>query len=94
MNLEAELDELLREAGWAGMSWHALATKYANVATDDLETALDRLIARKSIYRFMRPHGPGRTCHAFSTIYYSFWPATTSGTRLRNEVAQAAGVRS
>ena len=60
MNLEAELDELLRDAGWAGMSWRALTTKYAKVETDDLKTALDHLVARKSIYRFSRPHGLGR----------------------------------
>ena len=78
MNLEAELDELLRDAGWAGMSWSALSTKYAKVATvDDLKTALNHLIAKKSIYRFLRPHGTGRTA-AVSTLYYSFWPARTS----------------
>ena len=77
MNLEAELDELLRDAGWAGMSWRALTTKYANVETDDLKTALNRLIEKKSIYRFLRPHGTGRTAAA-STIYYSYWPATPS----------------
>ena len=78
MNLEAELDELLREAGWAGMSWNALSAKYAKLATiDDLKTALNNLIARKSIYRFLRPHGTGRTA-ADSTLYYSYWPAITT----------------
>ena len=76
MNLEAELDELLRDAGWAGMSWHALTAKYAKVETADLKTALDHLIASKSIYRFLRPCGPGRISHGVSTIYYSFWPAS------------------
>ena len=90
MNLEGELDELLREAGWAGMSWNALSTKYANVATTDaLKAALDHLIARKSIYRFLRPHGPGRACHGVSTIYYSYWPATTSPTQSRNVLVEA-----
>ena len=88
MNLETELDELLRDAGWAGLSWHALTTEYAKVETADLKTALDRLIARKSIYRFLRPHGTGRTAAA-STIYYSYWPATTSRTQLRNALIEA-----
>lgn len=74
MDLETELDALLRDAGWAGMSWNALSTKYAKVATTtDLKIALDRLIARKCIYRFLRPHGTGRTS-AMSTLYYSYWP--------------------
>ena len=74
MNLEAELDALLRDAGWAGLSWNALSTKYARVATtDDLKTALNQLILRKSIYRFLRPHGTGRTA-GNSTLYYSYWP--------------------
>jgi len=74
MDLEAELDALLRDAGWAGMSWTALSTKYTRVATtDELKTALDHLIARKSIYRFLRPHGTGRTS-GISTLYYSYWP--------------------
>ena len=73
MHLEAELDELLRDAGWAGMSWSALTTKYAKVETADLKTALNLLIARKSIYRFLRPHGTGRTS-GISTLYYSYWP--------------------
>ena len=82
VDLEAELDELLRDAGWAGMSWKALSTKYAkSAATDELKTALDRLIARKSIYRFSRPHGRGRACCGASRIYYSFWPATISQSR-------------
>jgi hypothetical protein len=85
MNLEAELDELLRDAGWAGMSWHALSTKYAKVETTDLKAALDRLIARKSIYRFLRPHGTGRTA-AVSTLYYSYWPASTPRERLAKAV--------
>ena len=76
MNLEAELDELLRDAGWAGMSWNALTTQYAKLETADLKSALERLIARKSIYRFLRPHGTGRTA-ASSVIYSSFWPVTT-----------------
>ncbi|HEV2549609.1 MAG TPA: hypothetical protein VGU20_19995 [Stellaceae bacterium] len=80
MDLEAELDEVLREAGWAGMSWNALTTKYAKVETADLKTALDHLIARKSIYRFLRPHGTGRTAAA-STLYYSYWPASTPQSR-------------
>jgi hypothetical protein len=88
MNLEAELDELLRDAGWAGMSWNALTTRYAKVATADLKTVLDRLIARKSIYRFLRPHGIGRTAAA-STIYYSYWPATTSRTPSRKAIVEA-----
>jgi hypothetical protein len=88
MNLEAELDELLRDAGWAGMSWHALTTKYAKVGTADLKTALDHLIAMRSIYRFLRPHGTGRTAAA-STIYYSYWPATTSPTQSRNVLVEA-----
>jgi hypothetical protein len=79
MNLEVELDELLREAGWAGMSWRALSTKYPKAETADLKSALDHLIARKSIYRFLRPHGTGRTA-ATSTIYYSYWPASTPRT--------------
>jgi hypothetical protein len=74
MDLEADLDALLRDAGWAGMSWNALSTKYAKLAsTDDLKTALNHLIARKSIYRFQRPHGIGRT-PGISTLYYSYWP--------------------
>ncbi len=85
MNLEAELDQLLRDAGWAGMSWNALTTRYAKVETVDLKTALDRLIASKSIYRFLRPHGIGRTAAA-ATIYYSFWPATMQS---RNELVDA-----
>ena len=88
MNLEVELDALLRDAGWAGMSWQALTTKYAKVETADLKTALDRLIARKSIYRFLRPHGTGRTAAA-ATIYYSYWPATTSRTQSRNVLVEA-----
>jgi hypothetical protein len=41
MILEAELDELLRDAGWAGMIWSALSTKYAKIATtDELKRAL------------------------------------------------------
>jgi hypothetical protein len=88
MNLEGELDELLRDAGWSGMSWNALTTRYAKVQTSDLKAALDRLIARKSIYRFLRPHGTGRTAAA-STIYYSYWPATTSQTQSRNELIDA-----
>ena len=88
MSLEVELDELLRDAGWAGLSWHALTTKYAKVETDDLKTALHRLIARKSIYRFLRPHGIGRTAAA-STMYYSYWPATTSRTQSRNALIEA-----
>jgi hypothetical protein len=88
MNLEAELDELLRDAGWAGLSWHALTRKYAKVETADLKTALDRLIARKSIYRFLRPHGTGRTAAA-STIYYSYWPATTPRTQSPNALIEA-----
>jgi hypothetical protein len=83
MNLEAELDELLREAGWAGMSWNALTAKYAKMATtDDLKTALNNLIARKSIYRFLRPHGTGRTS-AVATLYYSYWPASAAPIRER-----------
>ena len=89
MNLEAELDELLRDAGWAGMSWHALTTKYGKVQTADLKTALDRLITRKSIYRFLRPHGTGRTAAA-STIYYSYWPVTTS--RAQSPLIEARSV--
>jgi hypothetical protein len=69
MNLEAELDELLRDAGWAGMSWHALTTKYAKVGTADLKTALDHLIAMRSIYRFLRPHGTGRTAAASTKLF-------------------------
>ena len=88
MNLEAELDELLRDAGWAGMSWRALTTKYANVETDDLKTDLDRLIEKKSIYRFLRPHGIGRTA-ATSTIYYSYWPVTTPRSQSRNALIEA-----
>ena len=89
MNLEAELDGVLRDAGWAGMSWNALSTKYAKVATtDELKTALNHLIARKSIYRFLRPHGTGRTAAA-STIYYSYWPATPSRTQSRNALIEA-----
>ena len=91
MNLETELDELLRDAGWAGMSWRALTTKYAKVETADLKRVLDRLIARKSIYRFLRPHGAGRTA-ATSTIYYSYWPANTSRTQSHKDHAQAASV--
>ena len=91
MNLEAELDELLRDAGWAGMSWRALTTKYANVETDDLKTALNRLIEKKSIYRFLRPHGTGRTAAA-STIYYSYWPTNTSRTQSRNALIEARSV--
>ena len=88
MNLEAELDELLRDAGWAGMSWRALTTKYANVETDDLKTALNRLIEKKSIYRFLRPHGTGCTAAA-STIYYSYWPVTTPRSQSRNALIEA-----
>ena len=88
MHLEAELDELLRDAGWAGMSWRALTTKYANVESDDLKTALDHLIARKSIYRFLRPHGIGRTTAA-STIYYSYWPVTPPRAQSRNALIEA-----
>jgi hypothetical protein len=88
MSLEAELDELLRDAGWSGMSWHALTAKYPKVPMPDLKTALDRLIARKSIYRFLRPHGTGRTAAA-STIYYSYWPATTSRTQSPNALIEA-----
>jgi hypothetical protein len=88
MKLEAELDELLRDAGWAGMSWHALSMKYANVETADLRTALECLIARKSIYRFLRPHGTGRTA-AVSTLYYSYWPANTPRERSRERLAKA-----
>jgi hypothetical protein len=85
MNLEAEIDELLREAGWAGMSWDALSTKYRNVAaTGALDRALNRLIARKSIYRFLRPHGIGRIRRGVSTIYYSYWPATAADARTRH----------
>ena len=74
MDLEAELDALIRDAGWAGMSWNALSAKYARVASvDDIKTALNHLIARKSIYRFLRPHGTGRTA-GNSTLYYSYWP--------------------
>ena len=91
MHLEAELDELLRDAGWAGMSWSALTTKYTKVETVDLKTALNHLIARKSIYRFLRPHGTGRTA-ATSTIYYSYWPANTSRTQSHKDHAQAASV--
>ena len=91
MSLEAELDELLRDAGWAGMSWRALTTKYANVETDDLKTTLDHLIARKSIYRFLRPHGIGRTTAA-STIYYSYWPASTSRPQSRSALIEARSV--
>ncbi|HEV2549842.1 MAG TPA: hypothetical protein VGU20_21195 [Stellaceae bacterium] len=90
MDLEAELDEVLREAGWAGMSWSALTTRYAKVATtDDLKTALGNLIAKKSIYRFLRPHGTGRTA-AVSTLYYSFWPTTTSRTQSQLIEARSA----
>ena len=88
MDLEAELDEVLREAGWAGMSWNALTTKYAKVETADLKTALDHLIARKSIYRFLRPHGTGRTAAA-STLYYSYWPASTPPAQSRNSLIEA-----
>ena len=88
MNLEAELDELLRDAGWAGMSWSALSTKYAKVATaDELKRALNHLIARRSIYRFLRPHGTGRTA-AVSTLYYSFWPASTDRAQSREHLTQ------
>jgi hypothetical protein len=81
MNLEAELDETLREASWAGMSWNKLTEKYAKVATTgDLKRALNNLIARKSIYRFLRPHGVGRT-PAVSTLYYSYWPASIAHSR-------------
>ncbi|HEV2550708.1 MAG TPA: hypothetical protein VGU20_25575 [Stellaceae bacterium] len=74
MDLEAELDALLRDAGWAGLSWNALSRKYARVATaDDLKTALNQLIERKSIYRFTRPQGAGRSS-GMSTLYYSYWP--------------------
>jgi hypothetical protein len=74
MDLEAELDALLRDAGWAGMSWNELSKKYARVSTtDDLKAALNHLIAQKSIYRFLRPHGIGRT-PGISTLYYSYWP--------------------
>jgi len=90
VDLEAELDELLRDAGWAGMSWKALSTKYAKSATtDELKIALDRLITRKSIYRFSRPHGRGRACRGASRIYYSFWPATMSRTQARNSLTEA-----
>ena len=88
MNLEAELDELLRDAGWAGLSWHALTAKYAKVETADLKTALNHFIARKSVYRFLRPHGTGRTA-ASSTIFYSYWPASTSRTQSRNSLIDA-----
>ena len=88
MDLEAELDEVLREAGWAGMSWNALTTKYAKVETADLKTALNHLIARKSIYRFLRPHGTGRTAAA-STLYYSYWPASTPAAQSRNSLIEA-----
>jgi hypothetical protein len=85
MDLESELDDVLREAGWAGMSWDALSTKYARVATHDLKTALDHLMARKSIYRFLRPHGTGRTS-AVSTLYYSYWPASTAPANRANAI--------
>jgi hypothetical protein len=88
MNLEAELDELLRDAGWAGMSWHALSTKYAEVDTPDLKAALNNLIAKKSIYRFLRPQGTGRTA-AVSMLYYSFWPASTPRERSQKPLAKA-----
>jgi hypothetical protein len=88
MNLEAELDELLRDAGWAGMSWSALTTKYAQVETADLKAALDHLIAKKSIYRFLRPHGTGRTA-AVSTLYYSYWPASTARAQSREHLTRA-----
>jgi hypothetical protein len=91
MYLEAELDELLRDAGWAGMSWQALSAKYAKVGTAELKTALDHLIAQKSIYRFLRPHGTGRTAAA-STIYYSYWPASTSGSQSRTSPIEATSV--
>ena len=91
MNLEAELDELLRDAGWAGTSWNALTTKYAKVDTSDLKTALDPLIARKSIYRFLLPHGTGRTAAA-STIYYSYWPVTTPRTQSPSALIEARSV--
>jgi hypothetical protein len=73
------------------MSWRALTTKYANVETDDLKAALDRLIEKKSIYQFLRPHGIGRTAAA-STIYYSYWPATTSRTQSRSALIEARSV--
>ena len=72
VDLEAELDELLRDAGWAGMSWKALSTKYAkSAATDELKTALDRFPfgLRQSRYRGTRlqkhgaPHDRGRLHH-------------------------------
>ncbi len=88
MNLETELDELLRDAGWAGMSWRALTERYAKVETADLKRTVDRLIARKSIYRFLRPHGTGRTAAA-STIYYSYWPATTPRAQSPNALIEA-----
>jgi hypothetical protein len=88
MDLEAELDELLRDAGWAGMSWDALSRKYGKVASGDLKSALDHLIARKSIYRFLRPHGTGRTS-AVSTLYYSYWPANTVSAHSRERLTQA-----
>jgi hypothetical protein len=92
VDLEAELDGLLREAGWAGMSWNALSRRYAKLATvDDLKIALDRLIARKSIYRFSRPLGRGRDCRGVSRIYYSYWPGTTLRTQSRNELIEATG---
>jgi hypothetical protein len=90
MDLEAELDEVLREAGWAGMSWNALTTKYAKATTHDLKTALNGLIARKSIYRFLRPHGTGRTS-ATSTLYYSFWPASTARAIAERTIDAAGG---
>ncbi|HEV2550266.1 MAG TPA: hypothetical protein VGU20_23345 [Stellaceae bacterium] len=93
MDLEAELDEVLRDAGWAGMSWDALTAKYATVEMADLKTALNRLIAKKSIYRFLRPHGTGRTS-ATSTLYYSFWLASTARAiagRSAERIIDAAG---
>jgi hypothetical protein len=79
---------LLRDAGWAGMSWHVLSTTYANVETANLKTALNHLISRKSIYRFLRPHGTGRTA-AVSTLYYSYWPASTPREQSRERLANA-----
>jgi len=93
MNLEAELDGVLRDAGWAGMSWNALSTKYAKVATtDELKTALNHLIARKSIYRFLRPHGIGRTS-AVSTLFYSYWPASPAPTQSHEHLSRASGAQ-
>ncbi|HEV2552022.1 MAG TPA: hypothetical protein VGU20_32235 [Stellaceae bacterium] len=72
--VEQELEELIRYAGWAGLGLPDLRAHYGErVSGEDIHDALERLVTARQIYRFMRPAVLGADSGKLA-IYYSYWP--------------------